>query len=126
MPDIAYYCIILHICPKTNTRTLIRFLNQSVLMSKQVVMALLVSKYLIMCTSPARKKKKKDLEKCSIGYSNFDLFSRAVSASCSTPTNMYHNRSVSDGVFWYDHGVALLFPLRRLVLHVGDGNRKFH
>lgn len=39
---------------------------------------------------------------------------------------MYHNRSVSDGVFRYDHGVALLVPLRRLVLHVGDGDRKFH
>lgn len=38
----------------------------------------------------------------------------------------YHDRSVSNGVFWDDHAVAVLLPLRRLVLYVGDGDRKLH
>lgn len=39
---------------------------------------------------------------------------------------MYHNGCVSDGVFWYDHAVAVLVPLWRLVLHVRDGDSQLY
>jgi len=48
-----------------------------------------------------------------------------ASASPS-PHPTYHDGCVSDGVFWYDHAVAVLVPLWRLVLHVGNGDGQLH
>lgn len=42
------------------------------------------------------------------------------------PTLMYHDGCVSDGVFWYDHTVAVLVPLWRLVLHIGNGDGQLY
>ena len=38
----------------------------------------------------------------------------------------YHDGCVPGSVFRDDHTVALLVPLRRLVLHVGDGDCQLH
>lgn len=42
------------------------------------------------------------------------------------PTPTYHYGRVSDSVFRYDHAVAVLVPLWRLVLHVGNGDGQLH
>lgn len=47
-------------------------------------------------------------------------------ATCHPPTPLYHNGCVSNSVFWYDHTVTVSLPLRRLVLHIGDGDGQLH
>lgn len=49
-----------------------------------------------------------------------------ASANHHTPSPAYHNGCVSDSVFRYDHAVAVLLPLRRLILHIGDGDGQLH
>lgn len=50
-----------------------------------------------------------------------------LSGNNNTPPNpTYHDGCVSNRVLWYDHAVAVFLPLRRLILHVGDGDSQLH
>lgn len=57
--------------------------------------------------------------------SSLTLFLEAIMSQRLTYL-AYHDGRVPHGVLGYDHGVAFLFPLRRLVFHIGDGDGQFH